>query len=270
MCGIIWHKEVVMMIISGILKKVTEQDLKLLHDNPSEFWEYISEIGDFAFTGLSIESIVIPSQIVHIGRAAFQYCRNLKKVTFNTGLQTIEEQAFDYCVSLSEIFLPQGLVSLNEGCFGHCHNLKFVGLPDSLNKISAFTFCDCRKLRELVLPDSVFVFDRNACSNCLKLKKVVLSKNLVSINDKTFKNCSSLKTLELNSKITKITCNSVVGCKNLKNIYWLDEDGKRCGNLSEKYLKPLIEGTQSKDLEKDGNDFVESKITLYRRDTFIR
>ena len=89
-------------------------------------------------TGL--ESIEIPAGVTKIDEYAFDYCTNLKKVTFaGTKCEVIGEYAFELC-GLENIALPEGLKTIDDQAFFDCDSLSSVTLPSTIESIGAHAF----------------------------------------------------------------------------------------------------------------------------------
>lgn len=89
--------------------------------------------------------------------SAFEFCDNLRKISFPPSLKTIKWYAFRYCSSLDSISLP-GLNSIGIAAFNGCTNLKELRVPSTLEKIeeSAFSGCNLEKVYAYtVLPISI-------------------------------------------------------------------------------------------------------------------
>jgi hypothetical protein len=86
-------------------------------------------------------SVMTPGEIM-IGRYNFQYCVNLKTVSFPPNLWAISANAFVGCVSLEALDLPASLESISSEAFSGCSSLKTIvcraATPPSLSA-SAFT-----------------------------------------------------------------------------------------------------------------------------------
>ena len=96
--------------INGVLTNVTEEDLKLLLENPEEFWKGVTEIGEKCFARLeSLKEIVIPDSVEIIGESAFRECINLENIK-----------------------LPKNLKDIGNACFLSCKNLKEIEIPDEI------------------------------------------------------------------------------------------------------------------------------------------
>ncbi len=102
--------------------------------------ENIQAIGYMAFSGCSrLEEFTVPPNVTYIDMYAFENCKSLKKVTFNSKLYEIEEDAFSGCTALESIVLPSSLKYVNNFAFYGC-NLKSVTFEGDLTSLSATAF----------------------------------------------------------------------------------------------------------------------------------
>lgn len=118
-------------------------------------------IADYAFYSDDyIESIVIPSSLVEIGKNAFDSCQELTKLVFEekSSLRVIHSNAFNY-TSLRELDIPESVVKIGSGAFS-ATDIKYVFIPANvLNCDGAFS--DMENARSIeVSPDNP-----NYCSN---------------------------------------------------------------------------------------------------------
>lgn len=88
----------------------------------------IQIIGEEAFSGADMESVVLPTSLVEIGDYAFERCARLKSIV-----------------------IPEGVWSLGFGAFDGCDSLRVVTLPASFQSIGdiGFAFADCRALERV-------------------------------------------------------------------------------------------------------------------------
>ena len=109
----------------------------------------LKEIGDGAFAGSGIESIVIPSGVTTIDNSAFEGCAALKEVTFEFGSSctSIGHNAFASCSQLENIVLPEGLTGIDNYMFMSCGNLEWVYIPAAVQTIGDYVFSDCNNLK---------------------------------------------------------------------------------------------------------------------------
>lgn len=82
---------------------------------------YITKIGQFAVTGLTLETFKVPENVVEIGENAFENCNNMK-----------------------DIYLPEGLKKIGYGAFsGIGESFTSLTVPDSLEEVDEFGFALC-------------------------------------------------------------------------------------------------------------------------------
>lgn len=88
--------------------------------------EYITEIGENAFSGLPITHIVLSEHIKKIGKAAFCDCKYLDSVIMPDGIERIEENAFKNCTALKRIVLPGSLKYIANNAFDNCGDIEII------------------------------------------------------------------------------------------------------------------------------------------------
>lgn len=66
--------------------------------------ENLNIIGNNAFSGTQLATLVIPDCCTAIGRSAFEGCGNLRMVVLGKGLKKINDRAFWSCSKLLEVF----------------------------------------------------------------------------------------------------------------------------------------------------------------------
>jgi hypothetical protein len=75
----------------------------------------LKKIGIGAFASNNITQLLIPDKVESIGLAAFRY-NKLKKITFGTGISTIEPYTFGNN-QLTDITIPDNIVTIETGAF---------------------------------------------------------------------------------------------------------------------------------------------------------
>lgn len=120
----------------------------------------------------SIVSVNFPSSVKRIHERAFFNCTNLKEITFNEGLKSLEIFAFSNCESLSYVVLPSSLEEINAQAFSGCTNLKEITFQEGLKYLGYAAFSGCKNLSYVVLPDSLEEI-RYAFENCTGLKREI-------------------------------------------------------------------------------------------------
>lgn len=137
--------------------------------------KYLVEIGEEAFKGSDVTSILMPNTVKSLGTHAFEDCRKLKEVTLSSSLTLIPMAAFRGCDALQELQvpasvtkiadlafeasglkemeLPMGVETVGAGAFYNCQQLEKLAFPNSLKKLGVCCFLYCNKLKSLTLPD---------------------------------------------------------------------------------------------------------------------
>ena len=103
------------------------------------FNEELREIGEWAFTAASIDSVlVIPKSVENIGKHAFDMCRSIEKLVLPNNI-TLADYAFGFTNALAEVEFetepPQGVV-LGTGVFAHCDKHAMTS-KEMIKKIKA-------------------------------------------------------------------------------------------------------------------------------------
>ena len=89
--------------------------------------EVLPVIGQNAFRGTPIDSIVMPRNIRRIGNRAFMNCVNLRHISLPDGLEEIGEQAFSGS-GLTRIEIPASVRRIGLGLFGNTPNLREISV----------------------------------------------------------------------------------------------------------------------------------------------
>jgi len=103
------------------------------------FNEELREIGERAFTGARIDSVlVIPKSVENIGKHAFDMCRSIEKLVLPNNI-TVADYAFGFTNALAEVEFetepPQGVV-IGRGAFAHCDKHAMTS-KEMIKKIKA-------------------------------------------------------------------------------------------------------------------------------------
>ena len=109
----------------------------------------INRIGERAFAGTPIQSVVIPMGVAFIDERAFMGCSFLKAVTLPNTIIRIGYRAFFNCFMLERINIPRSLHTIEDGAFYNCRSLVEVDLPDTLRSLGSRAFSGCIGLEQL-------------------------------------------------------------------------------------------------------------------------
>lgn len=123
----------------------------------------LEKIGNYAFSGSSLESVVIPETLKQIGKYAFSESSRLSNVILEEGLTDIGACAFSE-TAIESIVIPESVISVEESAFSSCRNLSQAQLPSSITDIQYGLFRGCTSLSAIEIPASVKSIDDKAFS----------------------------------------------------------------------------------------------------------
>ena len=166
--------------------------------------ETLKEIGEGAFYGTSLESVVIPNSVTALGYKSFAECRLLKSLKLSENLKVIPVSCF-HSSNIEKLELPSSVVEIQESAFGLNYNLKEVVFGDNLEIIGYAAFILCESIKSLDLPNSVKVIGDWAFNYCTSLESLTLNEGLEKLEYGSFGHCFVLKEVVLPSTVTK--CN---------------------------------------------------------------
>ena len=177
----------------------------------------ITEFGKYAFYGLTLETINIPSSLRKLGKncfdenrwlsvnpliipegvteiptQCFQFCYKLKKVVLPSTIKTIGIFAF-FDSSVDDMNFPEGLDSIGYLSM-HGTRLTEVVLPKTIKKIGFEAFGSNSKLKRVVLPEGLTEIPDKFCCSCIELEQTVIPESVTKINKEAFEGCLKLKT----------------------------------------------------------------------------
>ena len=188
-----------------------------------------------------MESVRLPSTLKKIERRAFFRCKNLKGLTFPTGLEKIGLYAFSES-GLESAEFPASLRTIAQGTFACCKSLrtaKFaegletlgtderpengnhwygvfqgsalesVTLPSTLRRIEDLAFKKCKNLRSVTLPEDL-KYIGYSCFRGTGIVEITLPGALQEVGENTFADCASLKIVWMEDGC-KINAKKLVG-----------------------------------------------------------
>lgn len=152
----------------------------------------VTSIGDFAFSGSALNSIVIPAGVTNLGTAAFSGAAALTNIVIPDTITGIGTQAFSGCSSVRSVSIPDGVTSIGWYTFFGCTGLTNLHIGRGVTSIGVSAFYGCSGLTQLAIPDSVTNLDWQAFIDCSGLRNVWVGKGLASIGDSAFLGCVNL------------------------------------------------------------------------------
>ncbi|MBQ2969442.1 MAG: leucine-rich repeat protein [Bacteroidaceae bacterium] len=130
-------------------------------------------IGDNAFSGNSLTSLIIPEGVVSIGSNAFWSCKNLTSITIPKSLNYINHFAFSGCNSLTSITIPKSQKGVGNYTFSGCSSLSSIVIPKEVVSIGNSAFARCSSLTSITIPESVTNIYGYAFYNCTGLASII-------------------------------------------------------------------------------------------------
>ena len=185
-------------------------------------------IGDDAFSGTNINSIVIPAGVTRIGINAFMACDNLSSIIVKSGNENyhsknnclIETASKTLLTGCKNSIIPtDGSVAIIGGsAFSGCSGLTSITIPNSVTSIGNDAFAGCSSLTSITMQDSVTSIGMYAFSGCSSLTRVTISNNVTSISGYAFLDCDSLTSITIPVGVTRIGESAFQDCGSLKNV----------------------------------------------------
>jgi len=199
-----------------------------------------STVADDAFINCeSLQNIVL-SDVISVGKNAFNGCTSLKKLYIPDTVTSIGDGALGGCSSLYELTLPflgNGSDKLFFGAvFGaesYAQNNDFV--PESLRKVTLGcpadipegAFYECNRITYLTITGPVNSVGAKAFYRCRKLKSLEIIGGegyggIDAVSAYSFAYCAALGEVRLDGGITKIPEGAFYGCSSLRSVYFGD------------------------------------------------
>lgn len=114
-----------------------------------------------AFSEKTIESVIIPDTVIHIGDNPFAGCDSLRKIISNSKkfivendtLYDIEKKRLIGCwnYKTTHIYIQNGTKSIGKNAFFEL-NFQYVDIPDSIEYVDETSFYQCFNLCSIAIP----------------------------------------------------------------------------------------------------------------------
>ena len=203
----------------------------------------VKEIEVYAFSGSSIDSIVIPKSIKRIHPQAFYNCKDIVSITVESGntnydsrnncnaIITSTSHEYEYShpnsyewvantliAGCKNTVIPNTVTSIGQYAFYGNTSLTSINIPNSVSSIGSYAFYNCSALTSISIPNSVSNIQGSAFRNCSALTSINIPNNLSSISSYTFSGCTSLASISIPSGVTTIDSYAFENCSSLKSI----------------------------------------------------
>ena len=176
------------------------------------------QIENNAFAKSGLEKIEITKSVKSIGPEAFLLCKDLTKVTFEPGVESIGRNAFAES-GIESISLPYTITSIGARAFQQCPNLKSIVLPEKLEEVPSEAFQGCEKLESVTFSlQKVTNIADYAFANCVALKFIKIPDSVIDLGNRSFKGCKNLLCATLPENVKTIGDEAFADCENLRQV----------------------------------------------------
>ena len=216
----------------------------------SDWPEQISDaqIGNYAFSGASVQEIVLLAENGYAGMNAFANCKSLQSVTL-TDTFTFDKVKYGESEGLFVGSSPELIIACVSGSIPEkflCgvnryssndkrqlwNGVRKLTIGEGITSIGSESFYSNPTLEEIVLPSSLLTLGANAFYPCPALKAVTLSGATV-VGDNAFKSCGALESITFTGEpeAMEIGASAFYGCAQLSSLVFPESAGTiRLGN----------------------------------------
>lgn len=185
-------------------------------DNNGEKYTVVL-IGDYAFSGCELTSVILPQSVTEIGMNAFKGCDKLIAINLPNSLKTINSSVFENCSSLISIDIPDSVTDLGVAAFQGCSSLASVKLSHSLTVLNSAMFAYCTSLTSIAIPDGITSLGDYGFRGCTSLANVEIPQSVDYAGHSIFRDCKSLETIDISS-VSRLWYCTFEGCSSLKSV----------------------------------------------------
>lgn len=162
----------------------------------------LRSIGASAFKGHpALEEVSIHHYVENVGMYAFQGCKSLKKVTYDSKLNAVRYSdaaaPFLNCDNLESVVIGENVTNLPQRLFQKLPSLSQVTIPSNVESIgfNAFYYSG---LKNITLQPGLKVIGSGAFEGTL-IDSIYIPSSVDSIASAAFRGCGSLKTIYYNA-----------------------------------------------------------------------
>lgn len=174
----------------------------------------VTEIGQGAFNGAKLKSVELPDSVTTVGDSVFAACKELVSVKLSQNLRRLSYNMFNNCPNLNAVDIGDGTSSIGENAFYACESLKNISLPQNLKTIGSAAFAYCASLETLALPNGMSTIENGVFLHS-GIKHLVIPDGVTTIVGYAFGECSRLESLTIPASVNSIGENAFRECKAL-------------------------------------------------------
>lgn len=201
---------------------------------------HLTSVGNNAFAGAQITSLVLPETVTELYGGIFYGCTALfdweipshvkklasgsvfigssiiePKISKDAHLEYIGDDAFSGISGLTEVDISEATY-MGEYVFYNCADLQKVKLPVNLTKLPGYTFYGCPLLETVELPETVTEIGDRAFVSCNSLSSIDIS-NIKVIGREAFEDCGLLTSVDCSSA-NAIGGRAFANCSSLESV----------------------------------------------------
>lgn len=172
-----------------------------------------------------INHVIIPNDVITIGRYAFYSCTYIQSVVIPSSVIKIRGFAFAYCKLLQAITITNGVTEIESLVFSECISLQNIIIPESVVKVGAFVFWGCTSLRNVFILNNNIEYQggtfNNSSVDCIiGASNLSIGRDGTVVHNSTLISCLStdIECIKIPYGVKKISFGAFYGCESICNI----------------------------------------------------
>lgn len=206
------------------------QNSQLSSFDELQFFTSLTTIDQGAFSCSTVKSIILPENIITLGKDAFINCRSLTEIHLPIGVQAIGQNALSGCTAMTSITVHKQneyfcdidgvLFSKDKTTLMQFPSAKtnVYTIPAGTKVIARDAFLES-SLEFVELPTTLTELDNDAFGYCTKLTELTIPEGVTTIGDYILDGCSNLKILHIPTSLTAIGQFITNGCNAITDVY---------------------------------------------------